>query len=142
TANPSDDPEARRIPHVTAFDDALRELARGRSSSGTGGMSSKIAAAELATAAGVDTPIVDGTLPGALEAALAGHDVGTWFEATERRPARRRRIALRQDVSGAMVLNDGAVAALRHEKASLLPVGVEAVVGDFAEGNLVELRDR
>lgn len=142
TANPADDPDATLIRRVDVIDDDLRARASGRSAGGTGGMGSKIDAAQLVNAAGVDMLVINGGVPGNLARALAGDDVGTWFRAPDRRNARRRRIALRPDVSGAMVVNDGAAAALRHEKASLLPVGVVEIVGDFREGTLVEVRDR
>lgn len=141
TANPAEDPDATLIPRVEAIDDQVIARARGRSSGGTGGMASKLEAARLATEAGVDVLIINGDAPENLRRALRGEDVGTWFTTQTRRNERRRRIALRPDVVGAMVVNDGAAAALRHEKASLLPVGVVDVQGDFGEGTLVEIRD-
>jgi len=141
TANPSEDPDATLIPRVEKVDDDVLARARGRSSGGTGGMGSKLLAARYATDAGIDVIIINGDTPGNLRRALRGDDVGTLFDAQTRRNERRRRIALRPDVVGAMVVNEGAAAALRHEKASLLPVGVVDVVGDFGEGTLVEIRD-
>ncbi|PRP91393.1 Glutamate 5-kinase [Enhygromyxa salina] len=144
TANPRSDPEARRIPTLDALDgEAFAQAlagASGTSGAGTGGMRSKLAAARIACEAGVDVLIVDGHAERLLERALAGEDIGTLMPSPERRNRRRRRIALAR-CEGALVVNEGAIRALSETKASLLPIGVIAVEGNFGVGGLVELRD-
>ncbi|MEM9459238.1 MAG: glutamate 5-kinase [Myxococcota bacterium] len=143
TANPAREKSATRIAEHTGVDDTLDALAAGtgHSSGGTGGMASKLAAARLATEAGCTVLIVDGTRPGALTDALAGHDLGTVLWPPVPRRARRQHIAIGRTHEGALVINEGAIAALHQRKASLLPVGVLSVKGDFSRGDVVELRD-
>lgn len=141
TANPRVDPKAERIPVLEAIDDATLARAVGGSRGGTGGMRSKLEAARLAVEAGVDVLIVDGHEPELLARALAGEDIGTFIPSPERPNQRRRRIALTPRCEGALIVNDGALAALVERKASLLPVGVTGVEGHFGVGALVELRD-
>ncbi|EDM74884.1 gamma-glutamyl kinase [Plesiocystis pacifica SIR-1] len=141
TANPRTDPEARRIPSLEAIDAETLARAAGSSAGGTGGMRSKLEAARNASEAGVDVLIVDGHAPRLIERALAGEDLGTFVASPERPSARRRQIALAPRCAGALILNAGAIAALLERKASLLPVGVVGIEGQFGTGALVELRD-
>lgn len=140
TANPKRDPSAQRIPLVDAASIWNVELGEG-SSGGTGGMASKLEAAQLAADAGVDVLITSGLNPDGVVKALAGEDVGTAFITAEPPSARRRRIVLERAVPGALVVNPGAVEALTQRKASLLPVGVTRVDGAFERGDIVEIRD-
>lgn len=141
TANPRENPDAQRIPVLHQIDEASLARAVGSSAGGTGGMRSKLDAARFASEAGVDVLIANGHLHGVLDHALAGDDVGTFVPTSERRPERLRQIALTRACEGALVLNEGAVMALTERKASLLPIGVLEVEGDFAIGSVVELRD-
>lgn len=140
TANPRTDPSARRIPVLDGIDDAALARAVGGSAGGTGGMRSKLEAARFACEGGVDVLIVDGHASRLIERALAGEDIGTFVPSSERRRGRRRRIAFARS-DGALILNDGAIAALLGRKASLLPIGVLGVEGTFGVGSVVELRD-
>jgi glutamate 5-kinase len=126
---------------VTIVDDTLMAMASGGSTGGTGGMSSKLEAAHLANGEGTAVLIANGAEPGILERALDGEDVGTLIMGTETRGARWRRIAVAQKRRGALIVNEGAMRALTAHKASLLPIGVVAVDGQFEEGDLVEVRD-
>ena len=141
TANPSQDPNAQRIESLEGIDEATRQRARGGSATGTGGMASKLAAAALATDAGIPTLIVDGKSPAVVSRALSGTPLGTVVWPQDLKSARRRHIATAAPHRGALVANAGALEALRSQKASLLPVGVVAVEGHFGRGDVVELRD-
>lgn len=141
TANPRVDPGAQRIPLLERVDDDSLARAIGGSAGGTGGMRSKLDAARFASEGGVDVLIANGYQSGVLDHALAGHDVGTFVPTADRRPERLRQIALTRRCEGALILNEGAVMALTERKASLLPIGVTSVEGDFAVGSVVELRD-
>ena len=136
TADPRTDSGARRIDVLEAETPRLGAVSAG----GTGGMTSKLEAARLASSAGVTTVIASGATPGVLRRLLSGEAVGTCIPPAERRAVRRQRIALAPH-AGALVVNDGAVAALEAGHASLLPIGVVAVEGDFREGDVVEVRD-
>ncbi|MBK6918858.1 MAG: glutamate 5-kinase [Deltaproteobacteria bacterium] len=141
TANPRIDPDARRIPDRLGVADDDRGRADGSSGGGTGGMASKLAAAQLVTEAGIPAAIVGADAPQVLTRLLAGEDLGTVFWPTAPRPARRRALA-QGPRTGALVVNDGAIAALLQRKASLLPIGVLQIEGEFDRGDLVEIRDR
>lgn len=141
TANPKTDPTATRIAELEAIEDAALAHTDGGSAGGSGGMESKLEAARLAANEGVTVLIAGGAEPQVLERALAGEDLGTLMAAVERRPARLRRIAVSGRQRGALVVNEGALRALGAKKASLLPIGVVSVEGDFEKGDLVEIRD-
>jgi glutamate 5-kinase len=141
TANPRVDPAAVRLPELAVIDDAALARASGGSSGGTGGMASKLLAARLASSEGTAVLIAGGGEPRIIERAMDGEDVGTLVGAFERRPARLRHIAVSARHRGALVVNEGALRALGDSKASLLPIGVVAVDGNFEEGDVVEIRD-
>ena len=141
TANPRLDADAVRIPELAGVDDAALARASGGSVGGTGGMASKLAAARLATSEGTAVLIAGGGDPRVIDRALCGEDVGTLVTAAARRPARLRHIAVGARHRGALVVNEGALAALGGEKASLLPIGVVGVEGTFEQGDVVEIRD-
>jgi glutamate 5-kinase len=104
-------------------------------------MASKLEAAALATGEGTTVLIAGGAEPRVLQRALAGEDLGTLVTVAARRPARIRHIAVGARYRGALVVNEGALRALNDAKASLLPVGVVAVDGNFEQGDVVEVRD-
>jgi len=122
----------------TAADLASVTLGRAsRNGVGTGGMATKVEAALIASGAGV--PVVV-TSTAAAPAALTGEPVGTLFAATGRRPSARQfwlRYASRP--RGRLILDDGAVRAVRERGASLLAAGVTGVAGDFLADDPVEL---
>ena len=107
---------------------------------GTGGMTTKVEAARIATGAGI--PTVLGSADAA-EAILAGERVGTMFLPTGRRSAGRMLwLAHASAPQGLLMIDDGAVRALRDRGASLLPAGIMRVEGSFDEGAPVEIVDR
>ncbi len=142
TADPRRRRDARLIPTVTRIDAAiLRAGARTPSTQGVGGMATKIEAARIATESGVATVITSGERPQPLLRLLAGERPGTVFLPAARTPsARRRWLAFGLPARGALVIDDGARDALRRGK-SLLPAGLVEVVGSFAEGEAVAIRD-
>lgn len=141
TANPALDAGARRLGEVSSVDGAIMAMASGASTGGTGGMASKLEAARLAIDEGTAVLIAPGIEARVLDRALAGEDVGTLITGTERRGQRWRRIAVSARHRGALVVNEGALKALGARKASLLPIGVVAVEGEFEKGDVVEIRD-
>jgi glutamate 5-kinase len=143
TADPRTTPGARPIADVHDLAE-LEGLEIGDSTSplGSGGMRSKVLAAEIAGAAGIPAVICSGVRPGALEAALAGRPEGTRFHPG---PARHNSFKLwlryAKPAHGTLVIDAGAAGALRKQGTSLLPVGVVEVRGDFDAGDAVEIAD-
>ncbi|MGB8266747.1 MAG: glutamate 5-kinase [Candidatus Velthaea sp.] len=142
TADPRRDPSARHLPEVRALTPEIEAMA-GQAPPGysSGGMVTKLAAARIAMAAGCRMVIARGKALHPLAAIEAGAPV-TWFlPDTGPRTARKRWIAGAVNVTGVLVVDDGAVAALAHG-ASLLPAGVVAVEGGFELGDPVIVRSR
>ncbi|CAN5576101.1 glutamate 5-kinase [soil metagenome] len=141
TADPRHDPEAKLIERVDDFAE-LASLSIGDRSSlyGSGGMRSKVAAAEMASAAGIETVVCDGTADGTLGAAVDGERVGTRFAAhPERTPSFKLWLRYAKPSRGRVVIDDGAAQVLREQGSSLLPVGVVAVEGKFEAGDAVDV---
>ncbi|MEM0925692.1 MAG: glutamate 5-kinase [Planctomycetota bacterium] len=134
---------SRRIPLVEEINESLFALA---SDSGTGpslskgGMSSKLSAADLATSYGHPVIIGPGRDDRVLEKVLAGEDIGTLFLPSERSlRGRRRWIRGSAAVEGKLVVDDGAVQALRDQGRSLLAIGITRVEGHFEAGDVVSI---
>jgi len=131
-------PGTRLISEVTGDADLEGVVAGKRGSGvGTGGMASKVDAAQVATSAGVHVVLTSAAHAGA---ALAGEQVGTHFTPTGRRlPTRLLWLRHATTPRGRLYLDDGAVAAVVGRRASLLSAGVTAVEGDFVAGDPVDL---
>ena len=140
TADPRRDPEARHLAEVRAITPEIEAMAghapRGYSS---GGMVTKLVAARIAMAAGCRMVIARGEALHPLAAIESGARV-TWFiPDAEPSTARKRWIAGAVNITGALVVDDGAVTALARGT-SLLPAGVVAVEGTFERGDAVIVR--
>jgi glutamate 5-kinase len=103
-------------------------------------MRSKVVAAEMATAAGIPTTVASGIREGALGRALSGETEGTRFSAQEDRYSSFELwLRYAKPTLGSLTVDGGAERALREAGASLLPVGISAVEGEFEPGDAVEL---
>lgn len=134
-------PGAQRISDVRSPRD-LEGISIGGTGSkvGTGGMTTKVEAAGIATGAGIPTVLASADQVGP---ALAGEDVGTLFHPVDRMP-KGRVLWLRHasTARGRLILDDGAVRAVVRDRKSLLPAGITAVEGRFSEGDPVDLVSR
>ncbi|MDO5677424.1 MAG: glutamate 5-kinase [Propionibacteriaceae bacterium] len=136
TAHPST-PGAEKITLVDDIAELKVDTSRLGSRVGTGGMQTKLQAADIATQAG--TSVVLGHADD-LEAALDGLDVGTYFPARKkRRPRRLLWLAFAAEPRGWLYVDDGARRALLNRNASLLAAGIREVKGTFAAGEPVEI---
>ncbi|MGH2870882.1 MAG: glutamate 5-kinase [Solirubrobacteraceae bacterium] len=141
TADPRLHPSADLIGQVDDFA-SLEGLEIGHAASplGSGGMRSKVVAAEMATAAGIPTVIAGGLEPGTIPTAVAGGPVGTRFPAREGRYSSFKLwLKYAKPVRGRVLVDAGAARALREGGTSLLPVGVVDVSGSFDAGDAVEI---
>ena len=118
---------------------AIEADERPGSAAGRGGMRSKVTAAWIAASSGCQAVIADGRRSGGLSHLLAGDEIGSWFPASGHLDARHRWIAFATLPRGALCLDEGAIEALEQRGASLLPVGVTEVIGEFGGGDVVEL---
>lgn len=136
------DTEGNVVRRVSDISDDLRGLAGGAGRHGSGGMATKVLAAEIAGAAGVPTVIAQGRRPGVLMDVANGEELGTWFEPPARRlNGRKHWLAYGTKPRGIVTVNERARQALVEDNRSLLPAGVIGVDGRFAPGDTVSLRD-
>ena len=136
TAHP-ETPGARMLSLVEDIHSLDVDTSRISSRVGTGGMRTKLQAADIATAAGVSVVL---TSAQRLVPALAGEEVGTLFTASgKRRPRRLLWLAHAAQPRGRVHVDAGAVRAITEQHASLLPVGVTQVEGAFAEHDPIEI---
>jgi glutamate 5-kinase len=141
TADPREDPAAALIPEVTDFRivDSL-DIGMSKSPLGSGGMRSKVVAAEMATAAGIPSLIINGTRPDTVLRAVAGEPEGTRFHPQAQRVSSFKLwLKYAKPSHGRLVVDAGAERALRERGTSLLPVGVVDVQGEFKAGDAVEV---
>jgi glutamate 5-kinase len=141
TSDPRTDDSATHIAHVTKIDDQIRSMAGvARAGHGTGGMVTKLLAAEICMNAGSHMAIARGTELNPV-AALENGAPCTWFiSSAEPRAARKNWIAGSLNPTGRLFVDDGAKAALLGGK-SLLPAGVTRVEGAFERGDAVSVCD-
>src|SRR3954454_19173862 len=144
TADPRLDPGAELVREVVDFE-ALEALSIGHATGplGSGGMRSKVVAAEMATAAGIATVVGNGRRAGALEAILATGEEGTRFEPRAERRYSSFKLWLKyaKPTQGRVAVDAGAARALREGGTALLPVGVVGVEGRFDAGDAVEIAE-
>jgi len=143
TADPRRDPNARHLPVVAELTPEIEAMGGGANAGdgvGTGGMATKIMAARIAGGAGCATLVTLGRRPAPLQAVEAGERATVFEPHTTPAAAYKQWIAGSLAPQGVLVVDAGAVVALRAGK-SLLPAGVRAVEGRFGKGDAVLIRD-
>jgi glutamate 5-kinase len=141
SADPRRQPDAELVREVSGPEQLEGlEIGDRTSAFGSGGMRSKVAAAEMAAEAGIGAVICNGTLDGTLVEAAAGEAVGTAFAARGGR-ASSFKLWLKhaKPAHGRVAVDEGAARMLRERGSSLLPVGIVAVEGNFGAGDAVEV---
>jgi glutamate 5-kinase len=141
TSDPSVDAGARKLDVVEAITEDITRLVWNRAGGvSVGGMATKLAAAQKAGVSGIPMVIAGGREPGVLRRLMAGEPLGTYFAPKADRLSQRKRwIALAGALQGRLVVDAGAVRALREQGRSLLPSGILEVEGTFAEGEVVAI---
>jgi glutamate 5-kinase len=138
TADPRQDPDATLIREAIAGDESLESMAGGAGSSiGKGGMITKVIAAKRAARSGAHTAIASGREIDPIIRLANGESVGTLLiSTTQPLAARKQWLADHLQLAGRLLLDNGAVNALKGGK-SLLPIGVLAAEGEFERGAAV-----
>ncbi|RMF00690.1 MAG: glutamate 5-kinase [Chloroflexi bacterium] len=140
TADPRTDPTAQFISQVHTIDSKIKAMAGGSSGDiGTGGMTTKIEAAELATRSGTQVVIAPGKETDVILRVVAGEPLGTRFLQHGSRVESRKRWILAEPPQGSLTADGGAVTALVSRGKSLLVVGITRVSGDFERGAIVRV---
>jgi glutamate 5-kinase len=142
SADPRLDAEAELIDVVEDFAalERVAEIGDRTSTFGSGGMRSKVAAAEMASEAGIPAVICNGTVAGTLASAAAGEATGTRFSARlSKAPSFKLWLKYAKPSHGRLDVDEGAARVLRESGSSLLPVGITSIEGDFEAGDAVEV---
>lgn len=141
TADPRVDPQAQLIPQVEVISDNLRQLAGGSGTTlGTGGMSTKLQAADIARRAGIEVVIASGREPNVVWRLMQGEAIGTKFLPLQHPlEGRKQWILAGPKPKGKLLLDAGAVEALIKQGRSLLPAGVVSIWGEFQRGDTILL---
>lgn len=142
-ADPRKNPDAKLIEAAKVNQPELLEMAGGGAGAlGRGGMLTKVLAAQRAAHSGASTVIACGREENALVRIAQGETLGTVMMPAEAALSEHKLwLAGQLQVAGEIVLDDGAVAAVVEHGASILPVGVTKVTGDFKRGDMVRCVD-
>ncbi|MDI6703882.1 MAG: glutamate 5-kinase [bacterium] len=139
------DTNNRLIKRVTEINPDLFELAKGKSSPVTsGGMHTKLRAAEIVTKSGGKMVIANGRKDGVVTSIINGEDVGTLFlpkKGEKIQSSKKRWIVFNLVSQGNIVIDEGAKIAIKEQGKSLLPKGILSVKGEFESGDAVTLID-
>jgi glutamate 5-kinase len=141
-SDPRSDPGAGMIAEVGSFAELEgMEIGDRTSAFGSGGMRSKVAAAEMAAESGIPATICNGTKPGTLLSAAAGGEAtGTRFVAQAGKVSSFKLwLKYAKPTRGRLMVDDGAARVLRQSGSSLLPVGITNLDGEFKAGDAVEV---
>ncbi|MEY3434230.1 MAG: hypothetical protein RL057_610 [Actinomycetota bacterium] len=135
---PPTQPNAQKISEVKSIDQLEQaDIGGAGSKVGSGGMVTKIEAARIATGAGIPMLL---TSLNEVSQSITGSENGTLFVASaSKKSSRLLWLAHAATPRGRLILDDGAVVALKEKGVSLLPAGVTAVEGEFSSGDTVEL---
>lgn len=141
--NPNLHKDATFIPYVENITKEIEDMA-GQSSSdyGTGGMETKIAAAKMASLSGCKTVIANGKEPNPIARIIDQRSRFTIFDAAKKTVGYRKKwLSGFMQEKSEVIINKNAVNALISGSASLLPVGVVAINGNFKKGDLISVKD-
>lgn len=142
TADPRRDQNAELIKLVERINSETYQIAGGVGSKlGTGGMITKIEAAQTATRSGVTTVIASGSEQNIISRIVAGEDIGTRFEAVGTQLESRKRWLLTDRIQGSIHVDAGAARVLLKDGASLLPVGITQINNTFERGATLAIFD-
>jgi len=143
TEDPRINPDAELIKFIPEINDELRKSAGSSGTvSGTGGMVTKINAAEIVTGSGEYMVLANCSEKNVIQRILNGEPLGSLFCPQRKRMSSRRRwIAYSLPSSGALKVDNGAKNALVYKGCSLLASGLISVFGDFEFGDAVKCID-
>lgn len=142
SGDPALDPTVYVVPEADSAAELRKLCFEKKAVESIGGMVTKLEAAERAGRYGIPTIVTSGLDEASLRAVVRGEPTGTLIHAAKRPLAARRHwMAVQKGLSGALVVDDGAVQALRR-RASLLPSGIVRVQGRFRSGDLVAVLDQ
>ncbi len=143
TADPRKDPNATLIDEIDHINEGLRGMAGDSVSGlGTGGMGTKVQAAEVAGSAGIEVIIAAGNRPNVIIDAANNQSVGTRFIPQKTPLEHRKHWLFGAPKAGKVCVDDGAVNAILNKGSSLLPTGIISVEKNFSRGEVIDLCDK
>ncbi|WP_392565285.1 glutamate 5-kinase [Utexia brackfieldae] len=142
TADPRKDPQAKLIAEIDQVDEQLKALAGDSVTGlGTGGMATKLQAADIAGRSGIEVVIAAGSRPNVIGDVIDNHSVGSRFHPQKSPLEHRKQWLFGALPAGKLLLDEGAVKALLNSGSSLLPKGITDVEGHFSRGEVLVLCD-
>lgn len=139
----SDLKDAEPLRFINRITDEIRSKAGGSGTAhGTGGMITKLDAAEMIMRLGGKMIIADGSAPLILQRILKGEMTGTLFSGENVKVSSRKKWISMRKGKGVLVIDDGAVKAITENKKSLLATGIVSAGGKFAMGDIVDVKDK
>ncbi len=142
TDNPKENKDAKFISEVKEVTPDIEKLGLNASKGGRGGMKTKLQAAKVVTRSGGYALIANGKSPQIIKKLFEGKSICTLFLPTEKLQGKKRWIGFATNISGQIIVNDGAKKALTEKDSSLLPVGIVEVRGKFSKGDVVAILDK
>lgn len=140
-SDPRKNPDAKLISQVEKITDHIRSIAGGSGTTlGTGGMSTKISAADVATRSGIETVIAPGNRANVITDLAYGQAIGTKFLVQSDRLESRKQWLYAAPSAGIITIDVGAEQAMLIQHKSLLPAGIVKVAGRFSRGEVVKIR--
>ncbi|TCP96196.1 glutamate 5-kinase [Cricetibacter osteomyelitidis] len=140
-SDPRSNPDAELIKVVDKVTDHIRSIAGGSGTNlGTGGMITKIIAADVATRSGIETIIAPGSRNNVITDLALGAEIGTKFTALSDHLESRKQWLFAAPRVGFLTIDKGAESALLNQGKSLLPAGIATVEGRFSRGEVVMIR--
>ncbi|MCW9733295.1 glutamate 5-kinase [Avibacterium sp. 20-15] len=140
-SDPRNNPQAKLLSVVEKITDAIRQIAGGSGTNlGTGGMSTKVIAADVATRSGVETIIAPGNRPNVIVDLAYGENIGTKFTVQTDRLESRKQWLFAAPSAGTIIIDEGATSAVLIQHKSLLPAGIAQIEGRFSRGEVVKIQ--
>lgn len=140
-ANPKENPDAKLISEVKELTAEIEGYAQSASKGGRGGMITKLQAAKVVTHSNGHVIIANGKQPQVIRKLFNNEKMGTTFYPVEELSQKRRWIAYATNITGQIVINDGAKKALIEKNKSLLSIGITKINGIFDRGDVVSILD-
>lgn len=142
-SDPRKNPNAKLLSTIEKITPELRQIAGGSGTSlGTGGMYTKVVAAEIATRSGVETIIASGERENVIFDVVNGVQIGTRFLAQTDKIESRKQWLFGAPPAGVITVDVGAENALLMQHKSLLPAGITRVQGQFARGEVLKIENQ
>ncbi|MCR5265792.1 MAG: glutamate 5-kinase [Cyanobacteria bacterium RUI128] len=137
--NPKENPDAQIITELTGVSKEVMAMGTDASEGGRGGMRTKLEAARIVTRGGGRVLIANGKIPYIIDKLFDFEELGTTFLPGEDLAEKKRWIGYSTNITGRVIVNEGAKKAMLEKDSSLLPIGVVRIDNDFKKGEVVSI---